>query len=99
MATENAQLTYLELISKDEKQVKREELSIKAQEAYIEVQREIMNINSKIAAKKQSITKAQRQIPYSVRTEYLLSKELQALEESLEFVKEIKENRFNDTNV
>ena len=100
MATENTNTeTYLALISKDEKAIKREELSIKAQEASIEVQREIMNLNSQIAAKKSQIVAAKRQIPYNVKQEYKLTVELAKLEDALAFTKTIKEERFSDITI
>ncbi len=92
-------VTYLQLISQDEKTVKREELSIKAQEASIDVQREIMDLNAQIAAKRSAIASSQRRIPYSVKQEYKLTVELAKLEEALEFAQEIKKNRFSDISI
>lgn len=99
MSEERSTPTYLELISQDEKQVKSEALQIKAQEASIEVQREIMNLNSQIAQKKSAINAAQRQIPYSVKTEYKLTTELEKLEDALEFAQEVKSERFSDVSI
>lgn len=98
MATETT-VTYLQLISQDEKKQQKEELAIKAQEASIEVQREIMNLNSQIAARKSALKSIQRQIPYNVKQEYRISTELKDLEEGLAFVKKIKEERFSDISI
>jgi hypothetical protein len=99
MAKDNAQVTYLQLISQDEKTQKTEALQIKAQEASIEVQREIMNLNSQIAQKKSAIVAAQRQIPYDVKSEFKLTSELARLEEALEFTQDIKKSRFSDVSI
>lgn len=92
-------LTYLQLISQDEKTQKSEALQIKAQEASIEVQREIMNLNSEIAQKRSAIMAAQRQIPYNVKQEYRLTVELDKLEEALSFTQGIKKDRFSDVSI
>lgn len=97
MATER--ITYLQLISQDEKKQQKEELAIKAQEASIEVQREIMNLNAQIAAKNSALKSVQRQIPYNVKQEYRLTEELVKLEEALKFIKKIKEERFSDISI
>lgn len=99
MAKETKTVTYLQLISRDEKAVAKEGLAIKAQEASIEVQREIMNLNSQIAQKNSAIAKAQRQIPYSVKAEFALTSELVRLEEALEFTQAIKTERFSDVSI
>lgn len=97
MSTER--VTYLQLISQDEKKQQKEELAIKAQEASIEVQREIMNLNAQIAAKNSALKTIQRQIPYNVKQEYRLTEELVKLEEALKFTKKIKEERFSDISI
>lgn len=91
--------TYLQLISKDEKEVKLEGLQIKAQESSIEIQREIMSLNSEIAKTRSMITKAQRMIPYSVKAEYLLVEKLGGAIRKLEFAKAIKQQRFSDVSI
>jgi len=91
--------TYLQLISKDEKQVKVEGLTIKAQEASLEVSREIMNLKSSIAKKTTELEASKRQIPYDVRSEYKLTNELQELNNRLEFAQAIKSERFSDANI
>lgn len=91
--------TYLQLISKDEKAVKREQLSIRAQESAIEVTKAIFGLNSEIAKTKQLISVAQRQVPYSVKSEFVLTKKLADLEEELTFYQEIKAVRFHDAQI
>ena len=91
--------TYLELISQDEKAVKKEGLGIRAQEASIEVQKEIMNLNSAIAKKSNVLKAAKRQVPYNVNAEYTVTKELIELENKLEFVQDIKKERFSDVSI
>lgn len=98
-ATVTVQPTYLELISKDEKAVKREQLSIRAQESAIEVAKAIFGLNSDIAKTKQLISVAQRQIPYSVKSEFALTKKLVDLEEELAFYQGIKSVRFHDAQI
>lgn len=97
MATER--VTYLQLISQDEKKQQKEELAIKAQEASIEVQREIMNLNSQIAGRTSALKAIQRQIPYNVKQEYKITSELNSLKEALEFTKKIKAERFSDISI
>ncbi len=88
--------TYLELISKDEKEVKRENLKIKAQEAALAVARETLTLNTEISVKKGLLERAQRAIPYNVKAEYVIAKELEQLEEALAFVQAVKAERFTD---
>ena len=88
--------TYLELISKDEKEVKRENLKIKAQEAALAVARETLTLNTEISVKKGLLERAQRAIPYNVKAEYVIAKELEQLEEALAFVQAVKTERFTD---
>lgn len=91
--------TYLQLISKDEKEVKLEGLQIKAQESSIEIQREIMSLNSEIARTRALIAKSQRMIPYSVKAEYTLVQKLVEATKKLEFAKAIKQQRFSDVSI
>jgi len=98
-AKKSEAVTYLSLISQDEKTVKKAELQIRAQEASIEVQREIMNLNSQIASANNALAKAQRQVPYCVKTEYNLTSKLNSLNEALDFTQEIKETRFSDVSI
>lgn len=98
-ATETTAVTYLQLISKDEKQVQKENLVIKAQEAALTVAREILALNSAISVKKGQIEKAQRAIPYDVTVEFKLTKELTELQAALEFAQGVKESRFTDATI
>jgi len=93
------QVTYLQLISKDEKEQKVEGLKIKAQEANLEVSRSIMNLKADIASKTSQLLAVQRQIPYSVSTEYAVTKELTELNAKLAFAEEIKATRFADAQI
>ena len=93
---EETKPTYLELISKDEKEVKRENLKIKAQEAALAVARETLTLNTEISVKKGLLERAQRAIPYNVKAEYVIAKELEQLEEALAFVQAVKAERFTD---
>ena len=88
--------TYIEIISKDEKEVKRENLKIKAQEAALAVARETLTLNTEISVKKGLLERAQRAIPYNVKAEYVIAKELEQLEEALAFVQAVKAERFTD---
>lgn len=97
--TVNTNPTYLQLISQDEKAVKIEGLHIKAQEASLEVSRDIMNLKSGIAKKQSALAAVQRQIPYSVGTEYTLTQEIAELQTKLDFAVQIKETRFSDATI
>ncbi len=100
MATkETVQLTYLQLISQDEKTQKTEALQIRAQEASLDVQREIMNLNAQIASKKNDLFGVQRQFPYNVKNEYKVCADIDKLEEALAFAQEIKKVRFSDVSI
>lgn len=100
MATEaTTSPTYLELISRDEKTVKQENLKIKAQEAALAVAKEILVLNQEITTTKGALDKAQRAVPYSVITEYKVSKDLEILEARLAFVENIKSTRFTDATI
>lgn len=98
MATEKKE-SYLDLISKDEKQVQKESLKLKAQEAGLELNREIFNLTVKISAKEAEINKLKRAIPYSVSAEYRAISELETYKAQLEFAKTIKEERFADATI
>ena len=98
-ATETTAVTYLQLISKDEKQVQKENLVIKAQEAALTVAREILALNSAISVKKGQIESAQRAIPYNVVAEYRLTKELEELQAGLSFAQGVKDSRFTDATI
>ena len=93
------QKTYLELISQEEKDVKKELLTIKAKESSLELDKDILEISVKISGLKSEIEKAKRTIPYSVRAEFELQKKLNRLEEAYEFAKEVKEVRFANVNL
>ena len=94
-----AKPTYLELISKDEKQVKLESLVLKAQEAGLEVSREIFNLKSLISSKNVELANAQRRIPYSVAAEFKITQEIVDLNAKLEFAQTIKTERFSDAGI
>lgn len=97
--TTTASATYLQLISKDEKAVQKDNLKIKAQEASLNVSREILALNAEVSMLKTSKEAAQRAIPYSVGTEYAISKKLAEAEARLEFATEVRETRFTDANI
>jgi hypothetical protein len=99
MATTVAQPTYFQLISQDDKTVQKESLKLKAQEAGLELNRQIFNLTVKVSQKEAEITKLQRQIPYSVATEYVATAELTNYKEQLEFAKTVKEERFADASI
>lgn len=99
MPTETKQATYLQLISKDEKEVKVESLKIKAQEASIEVQREIMNLNSQLAKSKSALTAVKRSVPYDVKKELMVVETIESLEAKLAYVQKVKEERFSDVSI
>jgi len=92
-------VTYLELISQDEKVLARESLVLKAQESGLELNRRIFDISVAISKTKASITALQRQIPYNVAEEFIATKHLAVLEEELAFAKSVKETRFGDATI
>lgn len=91
--------TYLELISKDEKTVQKENLKIKAQEAALNVARDILALNAEVSVKRSALEAAQRSVPYSVASEYKISKDLAELEARLEFATDVRETRFTDASI
>lgn len=97
--TTAAAVTYLQLISQDEKAQKKESLSIKAQEGAISVQKDIMELRAGIANVSTRIEAAKRQIPYSVKAEYKLTQEKNELESALEFATAILNERFSDSRI
>lgn len=97
--TAQEQVSYLQLISKDEKEQKVEGLKIKAQEANLEVSRSIMNLKADIAVKTSLLLAAQRQIPYSVSSEYAISLALAELNAKLSFAENVKATRFADAQI
>lgn len=90
--------TYLQLISQEKEETKKEEMSLIAQEAALQLNQDKFNVSKKIQEIKMKINKVKRNIPYSVSLEFVLSKELEALEEKLKFIEDIKEERFSDIN-
>lgn len=99
MASTNAPVTYLQLISQDEKQAKTENLKLKAQEAGLEVSRSLFELGSALAKKKTALAFAQKQIPYSVVAEYTLTQDIKEIEAKIEFVTEVKNTRFGDAQI
>lgn len=100
MATNaNTEKTYLDLISVDEKTVQKDSLKIVAQEAALELNKQILTLSTEISKKKTELEKLKRQVPYSIIAEYNTTKQLEKLEEQLEFAKTIREVRFNDAAI
>lgn len=97
--TNNTALTYLQLISKDEKAVKAEKLILRAQESGLALNKDIFDIKTEISKVKSAIALAQRQVPYSAQVEYNGVQKLAALEAKLKFYSDIKTERFSDAQV
>lgn len=92
-------LSYLQLISQDEKAVKAEKRVITAQESALELNRAIFTLNSDISKLTRQINTAKRQIPYSVSTEYALAQKLKEAQTKLDFAQAIKAERFADAQI
>ena len=99
MATDAKKVTYLQLISKDEKTVQKENLKIKEQEAALSVSRDILGLNAEISLAKAEVERTQRAIPYSVANEYKAVNRLAELTSRLEFAVEVKDSRFTDATI
>lgn len=56
---------YIDLISKDEKQVKKEEVEIKAKEAELQVAYDLIAAEKAVAAAQRAVNKAKQAVPFS----------------------------------
>lgn len=99
MATTAQNPTYFQLISQDEKAAKTEQLKLKAQEAGLEVSKELFALNSELAKSKSELAACKKRIPYSVLSEYNVSKRITDLEEKIKFVTAIRDERFSDATI
>lgn len=88
--------TYLELISQDEKQVQKENLKIKAQESLLELNKKKLEVKKNITVLKNAVEKSKRAVPYNVEEEFKFVKDLEKLEDLLEFIEEVIAERFTD---
>lgn len=92
------QMTYLQLISQDEKNVQEEELKIVAQEAALELNRTKLELLVSIQKANSHISKLMRAVPYNVSDEYDARYKLAELEDKLKFVDAVRASRFSDAN-
>ena len=92
-------LTYLELISRDEKVVQKENLKITAQEAALVVSKEVLALRSEEAVLKSELEKVKRSVPYSLAAEWNVAQKLAKVQERLVFANEIKDSRFSDATI
>lgn len=96
---ENANLSYLQLISQDKEERKQEELQLTAQEAALELNQIVFSLTKDISRKNSQIASLKRAVPYNVISEYKATKELEELETRLAFVRATKEARFADITI
>lgn len=89
-------VTYLSLISQDEKKLKQGELGIQAQGAYIAVQTEVMKLKQGIIALNNQLETAKRAIPYNLQTEFKVTQNLETENGRLAFAEKILKDRFAD---
>ena len=87
-------VSYLEMISQDEKKIKKEQLEFKAKEAQHNVDMTILETEKKIYSLKTELEEAKRAVPYDVSKEIELVNEIEGLEASLEKAKAIREERW-----
>lgn len=91
--------TYLELISRDEVETKREDLKIKAQEAALELSKYILVLTQKVNTLKLALERSKSAIPYNVTEEFKFKKALDLIQEELKFVEDIRNTRFTDAQI
>lgn len=91
--------TYLEMISVDKAESKREAFTLLAQQVALRVNQEIYSLKVSIAQAKASLRVIQKSREYTVVAEYEQVKKIELLEEKLAFTTNIKETRFADANL
>lgn len=87
-------LSYKELISKSEKEIQLEELDLKVQEAKSSLEVTIATTKRDLAQAKQSLTRYQSAVPYSVSNEMEAYEHVVALENGLAFAEKVLAERF-----
>jgi len=92
-------VTYLQMITRDEKKLKQEQAIYKAQEAKLKTDSEILKLTSELSVAKNKLAVAQSRVPYSASVEFEVTKEIMELEERLEFFKAIQSERFTDVSI
>lgn len=86
--------TYLDLISKDAKDVQKENLEFQAQDAKLAVDSAVLETKKALANAKRDLTRVQVAIPYNLQDEISALTRIKNLEEGLEIAKKIQEIRF-----
>lgn len=100
MSTETRRpLTYLEMISQDEKSQKSAENKIQAQQQALTLDKAIFDLGVELNRAKVALETSKKAKTYSVFTEFTLVKTIKDLEEQLSFARNIKKERFFDAEV
>jgi hypothetical protein len=87
-------MKYIDLISKDASEEKREELAFRAEEAQHDVSGSILETKKQLAQKRRALAKAQSAVPYSLQNEINLVVEIETLEKGLEIAEKVLAERF-----
>lgn len=93
------ELTYLQLISQNEKAQEEANLKIKAQEANLEVSKKIIELTQIAESCRQKLQAAKRAIPYNLDVEFKYAKELANTQTALQYAMDVKAIRFKDALV
>jgi hypothetical protein len=87
--------TYLELISKDAKDVQKENLEFQAQDAKLAVDSAVLETKKALSNAKRDLLSAQVAIPYNLNNEIQALTRITNLEEGLAIAQQIQAVRFN----
>ena len=91
--------TYLQIISKDEKETQKENLMGYAQKAKLGLDTDILAIKESIANLKSKITVAKSSFPFKIEVVYGLTMQLEEAEAFLAFAKEAQTTYFRDITI
>lgn len=86
--------TYLELISKDAKDVQKENLEFQAQDAKLAVDSAVLETKKSLSNAKRDLLSAQIAVPYNLQNEIIALTRISNLEEGLAIAEQIQAVRF-----
>lgn len=90
----NTSTKYIDLISQNAEEEKREDLQFAAEDAALAVQSSINETKKALSKAKRDLTKAAKAVPYSLENEIEVRQLVSSLEEGLTLAKQIQEERF-----
>ena len=88
------QLTYLQMISKSQKEIEKEELELKVQETKSALEIDIATTKRDLSKARKKLNEARASLNYSAHEELKILNEVKALEEGLAFAQNVLETRF-----